>query len=67
MKLNNKKEFYFGSRDFQEQEKHLYQIKFIVQLKKYGKTLYVNGDEMRKILDLKSYKNSDRKKGAINI
>ena len=32
---------------------------------KYGKTLYVNGDEMRKILDLKSYKNLDRKKGAI--
>ena len=32
---------------------------------KYGKTFYVNGDEMRKIFDLKSYDNSDRKKGGI--
>ena len=32
---------------------------------KYGKTLYINGDEMRKIFELKSYDNSDRKKGAI--
>ena len=32
---------------------------------KYGKTFYVNGDEMRKFFDLKSYDNSDRKKGGI--
>tara|TARA_B110000971_G_scaffold138330_1_gene141465 strand:- start:531 stop:1052 length:522 start_codon:yes stop_codon:yes gene_type:complete len=31
----------------------------------YGKTFYINGDEMRKIFDLKSYDNSDRKKGGI--
>ena len=32
---------------------------------RYGKTLYINGDEMRKMFDLKSYDNSDRKKGGI--
>ena len=32
---------------------------------KYGKTLYINGDEMRKIFDLKSYDNADRKRGGI--
>ena len=31
----------------------------------HGKTFYINGDEMRKIFDLKSYDNSDRKKGGI--
>ena len=32
--------------------------------KRYGKTFYVNGDEMRKFFDLKSYDNEDRKNGA---
>ena len=32
---------------------------------KYGPTLYINGDELRKIFDLKSYDNSDRKKGGM--
>ena len=32
--------------------------------KRYGKTFYINGDEMRKIFDLKSYDNKDRKNGA---
>ena len=32
---------------------------------RYGKTLYINGDEMRKMFDLRSYDNSDRKKGGI--
>ena len=31
----------------------------------YGKTLYINGDEMRKIFELKSYDSLDRKKGGI--
>ena len=34
---------------------------------KYGKTLYVNGDEMRKILDLKSLKIWIERKGQLNI
>ena len=33
--------------------------------KNYGKTFYINGDEIRKVLDLKSYKNLDRKKGGM--
>ncbi len=66
MKLNNKKGILFWITGLSGAGKTSISNKIYNTIKKkYGKTLYVNGDEMRKILDLKSYKNSDRKKGAI--
>lgn len=66
MKLNNKKGILFWITGLSGAGKTSISNKIYNTIKKkYGKTFYVNGDEMRKILDLKSYKNSDRKKGGI--
>ncbi|MDC1112482.1 adenylyl-sulfate kinase [Candidatus Pelagibacter sp.] len=66
MKLNNKKGILFWVTGLSGAGKTSISNKIYKSIRdSYGKTFYINGDEMRKILDLKSYNNLDRKKGGI--
>ena len=66
MKLDKKKGILFWITGLSGAGKTSISNKIYQRVKnKYGKTLYINGDEMRKIFELKSYDNSDRKKGGI--
>ncbi len=66
MKLNKKKGILFWVTGLSGAGKTSISNKIYNNIKKeYGKTFYINGDEIRKIFELKSYNNSDRKKGGI--
>ena len=54
--------FYFGLQVYLEQEK-LQFLKIYKQIsKEFGKTIIINGDDIRKIFELKGFDYKDRKK-----
>jgi len=66
MKLDKKKGILFWITGLSGAGKTSISNKIYHRIKnEYGKTLYINGDEMRKIFELKSYDSLDRKKGGI--